>query len=100
MRSVRLIIVEQFMKAFSRPGRVLWGICLLTFLSAIGGKPACAQQATASVNGTVSDPSGAIVAGAKVTLRNLSTNVARTVKTNKDGEYVFPSMPIGAYELA
>src|SRR5205085_4258884 len=75
-------------------------LVVITFgLAILATGHAVAQQATASVNGTVSDPSGALVAGAKVTLRNLSTNIARTVNTNKDGEYVFPSMPIGTYEL-
>ncbi|HEX6504277.1 MAG TPA: TonB-dependent receptor [Terriglobales bacterium] len=72
-------------------------ICIL--LTAISGRPAYAQQATASVNGTVNDPSGALVAGAKVTLKNFNTNVARVMKTNKDGEYLFTSIPIGTYEL-
>ncbi|HVO60023.1 MAG TPA: carboxypeptidase-like regulatory domain-containing protein, partial [Terriglobales bacterium] len=99
MRSIRLTSMSSLLKGFSQSG-LLIGILVLTFLTAISGRPAYAQQATASVNGTVSDPSGALVTGAKVTLKNLGTNVARTVTTNKDGEYLFPSMPIGTYELS
>jgi Carboxypeptidase regulatory-like domain len=58
-----------------------------------------AQQATALITGTVKDPSGAVVAGAKVTLRNSNTNIARSVTTNKDGYYSFSLVPIGTYEL-
>jgi hypothetical protein len=58
-----------------------------------------AQQATALITGTVKDPSGAVVAGAKVTLRNSNTNIARSIPTNKDGYYSFTLVPIGAYEL-
>jgi hypothetical protein len=58
-----------------------------------------AQQATALITGTVKDPSGAVVAGAKVTLKNSNTNIARDVTTNKDGYYSFTLVPIGNYEL-
>jgi len=74
-------------------------LCLVAFSTNFTPIKLLAQQATASVNGTVKDPSGAVVPGAKVTLRNLATNVARTAKTNKDGEYLFTLIPIGTYEL-
>jgi outer membrane receptor protein involved in Fe transport len=59
-----------------------------------------AQQATALIAGTVRDTSGALVAGAKVTLKNSGTNIARSAATNKDGDYLFTLVPIGAYELS
>jgi len=58
-----------------------------------------AQQATALITGTVKDQSGAVVVGAKVTLTNSGTNVSRTTKTGKDGDYVFTLIPIGIYQL-
>jgi hypothetical protein len=58
-----------------------------------------AQQATALIAGTVKDASGALVIGAKVTFKNSNTNIARGATTNKDGEYLFTLVPIGAYEL-
>ncbi len=75
-----------------------WILCLAIciVLQAAGAQ---AQQATALITGTVKDPSGAVVAGAKVTLRNSNTNIARSVTTNKDGYYSFSLVPIGAYEL-
>jgi len=54
-----------------------------------------AQQATAQVNGTVKDPSGAVVSGAKVTLKNSDTGAGHTTTTNEDGIYVFTLVPIG-----
>ena len=60
---------------------------------------AAAQQATAQLTGTVKDPTAAVVAGAKVTLKNSDTNIARTVNTNKEGDYLFTLVPIGTYEL-
>ena len=58
-----------------------------------------AQQATALIAGTVKDASGALVMGAKVTLKNSDTNSARSATTSKDGDYLFTLVPIGAYEL-
>jgi len=59
-----------------------------------------AQQATAVITGTVKDSSGAVISGAQVTLTNTSTNVSRTAKTSKDGDYLFTLVPIGTYELS
>jgi len=73
------------------------GVILLTVL--LGGKFLLAQQATALMTGSVKDASDAVVVGAKVTLKNSSTNVARTQITSKDGAYLFNLIPIGTYEL-
>jgi len=61
--------------------------------------PALAQKFTASVRGTVSDPTSAVIAGAKVTLKNEATGVARSVTTNSDGNYSFPDVPVGSYRI-
>ena len=74
-------------------------ILYLTACVALLTASAQAQQATALITGTVKDPSGAVVTGAKVTLKNSNTNIARTATTNKDGDYLFTLVPIGAYEL-
>jgi hypothetical protein len=74
-------------------------ILYLALCIAIIGSKTQAQQATALIAGTVKDTSGAVVAGAKVTLRNSGTDIARSATTNKDGDYLFTQMPIGAYEL-
>jgi hypothetical protein len=73
-------------------------LCLIVCIVLLAAA-AQAQQATALITGTVKDPSGAVVTGAKVTLKNSNTNVARTTTTNKDGDYLFTLVPIGAYEL-
>ncbi|HEX5226728.1 MAG TPA: TonB-dependent receptor [Bryobacteraceae bacterium] len=63
--------------------------------------PAGAQVATAfaQLNGTVHDPTGAAVATAKITLRDLGTNQTFTTASNDMGFYVFPNLPTGNYEL-
>lgn len=65
----------------------------------IGANQAVSQQATAQIAGTVKDTSGALVVGAKVTLKNSSTNVTHSASTDKEGGYQFTLVPIGSYEL-
>jgi hypothetical protein len=54
---------------------------------------------TGIVVGTVTDPSGAAVPGATVTLTDAATNSERTTTTNEDGRYDFPNVPPGKYNL-
>jgi hypothetical protein len=58
-----------------------------------------AQAITAKVVGTVTDPSGAAVQAALVSITNVQTNQPRTTKTNEVGNYEFSFLPIGAYTL-
>ncbi|HTM35412.1 MAG TPA: TonB-dependent receptor [Terriglobales bacterium] len=54
---------------------------------------------TGSIQGTVTDKSGAVVQDADVVVTNLDTNQARTVKTNDTGGYSLPTLPPGPYSL-
>src|SRR5579862_5540843 len=49
--------------------------------------------------GTVRDASQGVVSGAKVTLRNLDTNVEREESTNEHGDYSFPGLRAGHYSV-
>jgi hypothetical protein len=59
-----------------------------------------AQTITGSVNGTVTDPSGAILPKAKVTATNVDTGVTTTATTNSDGIYNIQFLQIGRYKVA
>jgi hypothetical protein len=61
--------------------------------------PVAAQLPTGAILGTVKDSSGASVPGATVTVRNTDTNLTRTAKTEQDGSYRFPELPVGHYEV-
>jgi len=74
----------------------LWSVLGLLLLWA---SPALAQKFTASVRGTVSDQTTAVISGAKVTLKNEATGVSRSVTTNSDGNYSFPDVPVGSYRI-
>lgn len=56
-------------------------------------------QDTASITGTVSDPSGADISNAKVTIVSTEHGVTRTAPTNGSGDYDFGALPIGSYNL-
>jgi hypothetical protein len=54
---------------------------------------------SATIKGTVTDPSGAVVVGATVTAKHSSTGVSRADKTNSEGIYLIPTLQPGAYEI-
>ncbi len=58
-----------------------------------------AQTFRGTILGTVTDPSGAVLSGAKVTVRNLATGLERTTLTSADGSYAVPELPIGTYTV-
>lgn len=60
---------------------------------------AMAQTATGSIRGIVSDPSKAIITGARVTITNKDTGAERATKTNSAGEFQFSLLQPGEYEI-
>ena len=60
---------------------------------------ASAQEFRGSIQGQVLDPQDAVVAGATVTIKNISTNQEATVKTGEDGSYSFPLLQPGKYMI-
>jgi hypothetical protein len=54
---------------------------------------------TGALTGTVKDTSGAVVPGAFVSVRSLTTNQTRSVSSGDAGTYSFPALPVGDYEL-
>src|SRR6202158_6113336 len=57
------------------------------------------QTFRGTILGSVTDPSGAVVAGATVKVRNLGTGLERTTATSTDGSYAVPELPIGTYSV-
>lgn len=77
-------------------------LCLLVSLLVWSG-PYATSQATASfaqLNGTVLDSGSRSIAGASVTLRDLSTNQGYRATTNASGSYLVPNLPPARYELS
>ncbi|HUA14259.1 MAG TPA: carboxypeptidase-like regulatory domain-containing protein [Verrucomicrobiae bacterium] len=61
--------------------------------------PFALGQATGSFSGTVSDNSGAVIAGAKVTVTAQATNISRQAPTDDSGHYIVPLLGVGEYTV-
>jgi hypothetical protein len=62
--------------------------------------PLGAQTTSGSIVGTVSDPSGGVIAGASVTITNTDTGIAVTTTTDSNGNYVVTPLQVGRYSVA
>src|SRR5262252_7002479 len=74
-------------------------ICVLVVLLALAGGIAYSQAVNATLLGTVTDVSGAIVPNAKVLVTEVNTGVTRSGQSNESGNYTFPDMPPGQYSV-
>ena len=78
--------------------QVVLGFCLIFTLQST----VRSQEATGRILGTVTDPQGAVVPGAKVTVTNTGTQTAQITRdgvTDEEGNYQIPSLPIGTYRV-
>src|SRR3954468_14931381 len=57
------------------------------------------QAVTASLVGTITDASGAVVVNAKIVITETNTGVSRTINTNESGNYALPNLPPGMYAV-
>ena len=71
----------------------------LTLVLAALALPALAQRITATIRGTVTDTTGAVVPGATVTVRNENTGLTRSTVTNGAGSYSVAELPTGTYTV-
>ena len=56
-------------------------------------------QATAQISGTVRDESGAVIPGAEIKVTQTATGASRAATSNEEGQYIFPTLPLGPYAL-
>jgi hypothetical protein len=80
-------------------GQRMRGFLIAVALIVASTAIAVAQIDTASIVGTVKDPSGAVVPGARVTVSNVATGESLTATTSDSGDYVFPYLRVGAYSV-
>ena len=76
----------------------LLSVCLITLSMAVA-PCAVAQEVTAAINGTITDPSGAPIAGATVTATDTARGTTYTAETNSDGAYYLTHVPIGTFQV-
>src|SRR6516164_6780575 len=95
MTSVRISAISSFSSSqFFRRAAVVMivGLSFFTHL-------ASAQQTLGSLNGMVTDSSGAVVANASVKARAVATNLSVNATSKSDGSFSIADLPIGTYEV-
>jgi len=70
---------------------------IVILLTGPASLPLRAQGTNGTISGTVTDPSGAVVSGAKVDVKNVRTGVTRSATTNEQGRYRVPDLIVGEY---
>ena len=79
--------------------QVLSHLLLRTILVLVSVSSASAQSVGGSIQGVVSDATGAVLPGVSVTIKNAATGDTRAVITDQEGRYLVPVLPSGEYEL-
>ncbi len=72
---------------------------VVLMLALAAASPSAAQSTDVSVSGVVTDQTGALVGGAKVTAENVKTGVAAITTSNDSGVYSFPALLPGSYRI-
>ena len=80
--------------------RVVCASLALSLLIAATAVVGWSQAVNATLVGTVTDVTGAVVPGAKVTATETGTNIPHSAQTNESGNFIFPSLPPGFYSIA
>lgn len=85
--------------AIARRG-IAYSIALVVCLACLAAATlSWSQTTTASIVGTITDPTQAVIPNATVTATNASTGVSNTTTTDSSGHYAFLSLPVGTYSL-
>lgn len=81
--------------------KLLWFLFLAAALSGASSTILLAQASagTGSISGVVTDPSGSVMPGVEVTVRNVDTNMVRMVQSNEAGRYEVVALQPGQYEV-
>src|SRR5690348_3381646 len=93
------MLIRVFQEAPMR-GFTKWGLALFLVLGLLVAlQPAWGQEVTAAVVGTITDPSGAPIKDADVTVTDADRGTVWTAKTNDAGAYNLPRLPVGNYSV-
>lgn len=77
----------------------LFSVVLLALACALAAAPVLAQSDRGSITGTVTDPTGAVVNGAKVTATSIDTGQVREATTSESGSYTLPELRAGLWRV-
>jgi Carboxypeptidase regulatory-like domain len=84
---------------FMTRSTIKWSLPALVIILFVSSTAAWGQYGASTIRGTITDPSGAVVGGATVTITNLETNLSRSQTTSSTGSYSFELIPTGEYKV-
>ena len=99
LRSAIRVLPKATRSAKTSVTRLLRAPLFYLAVTLITADAAAQVSGAGSIQGTVSDASGAILPNAAVTLTEASTHVTLTTKTDSAGDYAFPNINVGSYSL-
>ena len=91
--------MHNFLASARLCGRLGWRLFVACSIAAVLSCPILAQSTFGTILGTVHDSSGALIAGAQLTLLNTGSTAARTTTTDSNGYYAFRNVDVGTYNL-
>ena len=94
MPTIRTFVMAKFCPS---KAVVCWLMTVFALLAS--GVPLYGQGATGAIAGKVTDTSGAVIAGARVTITNTATNASRETVANGEGLYSAPALEAGEYQV-
>lgn len=90
---------RHFSSTSTTRSRIILGLFVGLALLLSGSQSVCAQVDRAEIEGTITDPSGGVIVGAKVKIRALDTGLTQERQTNSKGDYRFPGLAVGTYQV-
>jgi hypothetical protein len=89
----------QLQQTLSKAGFTALFACLMMIVVLLAPASMSAQGTTGAITGTVTDPSGAVIAGATVTIKQIDTNAVKTLTTSDAGTYMVTLLQPGHYQV-
>jgi Carboxypeptidase regulatory-like domain len=86
-------------KGWRASHRALVYVLSVIFILLAGAKRLPAQAVTGNISGTVTDSSGAVIAGANIQVKNTATGITLTTVSNDQGRYNVPDLTVGTYNV-
>src|SRR5436309_2352535 len=95
-----LLVILFFMHVRYEHQKIAWVLVIAGFFAVLLlALSMIAQVQSGNVSGTVTDPSGAVVPGATVTVKSSTTGLTRTATTSSNGGYTINNLPPGPYDV-
>src|SRR5205809_3859921 len=94
-----VVSLSSLERGFSEVFPALLAVCFVLALTLFPSVAAHAQVTGATLSGTVTDATGAVIPGVMVSIKNTATGVVRSLKTDEAGFYSAPNLLAGSYEV-